>query len=655
MFNSLLRLWRSRGDVQQDLEANPNNDHFTRLPSAQRSRPNQPKLQLNTSMISIPIKRSPHSITGIEGHEAQWHTSPNGSTRSGPSNIAWLRHDPSRDEDQLPVRPPAARLGMVRHTAIPLSRSISSPASSQLQVYPARRLGMNPAHAGSTFSLRMDGQSHISTLYGDAYNYPLVKPLSPIAEQDYFSPESLRKTIQLPPDTSTSISPSVSSPAGSHSTRPSPVHSLPFITRPVNRSLSQSTHRSGRSTTSTVTPILPLPEARLQTSGPYTSQDGDAHPLRPGKSSNRLTTMPTIPAGSSEEYQIGNEAAESSYGGHEEAEDGSEGSESLRSFVTAGDTSPNQTVPPIAMDYGSTPSPLPVPAPVAQSQSYSKILPVEFTETDVSMIRSDGSSVQAYTRSPASVSSSFIRRRWDKDAGYPVGPGAFNLKPKRQCFYIDATPALWAFLLGFFFPVLWFVGGWHFTNFGEQPARLTLWEFYFNGAYWRELFCCGRGKLKWNDQLKESGSSETKKGKGKEREKPLRIRHPPPLPRWITEKLSTDVKKARLNDAKRSLRGISFGYPFVPRPVVCSSSSHSNATQAARRIMSVLSRPNRILDQFYGVRLKDVRGKREGPRRIFDPWIQRCRYAFCYAMVLFLCGLATAATTLIIFSLRDFR
>ncbi|KAJ3863622.1 hypothetical protein EV359DRAFT_42807 [Lentinula novae-zelandiae] len=480
---------------------------------------------------------------------------------------------------------------------------------------------MNPAHAGSTFSLRMDAQSHVSTLYGDAYNYPLVKPLSPIAEQDYFSPESLRKTIQLPPDTSIPISPSVSSPAGSHSTRdmvytgPSPVHSLPFITRPVNRSLSQSTHRSGRSTASTVTPIMPLPEARPQTIGPHTCQDGDAHPLRPGKSSNRLTTMPTIPAGSSEEYQIGNEAAESSYGGHEEAEDGSEGSESLRSFI----------------------------------------LPVEFTETDVSMIRSDGSSVQAYTRSPASASSSFIRRRWDKDAVYPVGPGAFNLKPKRQCFYIDATPALWTFWLGFFFPVLWFVGGWHFTNFGEQPARLTLWEFYFNGAYWRELFCCGRGKLKWNDQLTESESSEAKKGKGKEREKPPRIRHPPPLPRWITEKLSTDVKKARLNDAKRSLRGISFGYPFVPRPVVCSSSSHSNATQAARRIMSVLSRSNRFLDQFYGVRLRDVRGKREGPRRIFDPWIQRCRYAFCYAMVLFLCGLATAATTLIIFSLRDFR
>ncbi|KAJ3985532.1 hypothetical protein F5890DRAFT_1409317 [Lentinula detonsa] len=473
---------------------------------------------------------------------------------------------------------------------------------------------MNPAHTGSTYSLRtLTPSTHVSTLYGDAYDYPLVKPLSPIAEQDYFSPESLRKTIQLPADTSTSISTSVPSPAGSQSTHnckgPSPVHSLPFITRPVNRSLSQSTHRSGRSTTSTVAPSLPPS---------YPSQEGDGStPLRPGKTSG---VLPTILAGSSEEYQIGNEAAESSYGGEEEEmkEDMSEDTESLRSasFVTA----------------------------VAQSKSH-KIIPVEFTETDVSMIRSDGSSVQVYTRSPASASSSFIRRRWDKDAGYAAGSFTLNLKPKHHGFYADATPAFWAFWLGFFFPVLWFVGGWHFTNFGEQPERLTTWEFYFNGAYWRELFCCGRGKLRWHDD-----------DKGKEREKPPKIRHPPPLPRWITEKLSTDVKKARLNDAKRSLRGISFGYPFVPKPVACSPSPNSNATQlSVGRIISILSRPNRFLDHFHGVRLRDVHGKPEGPRRMFDPWIQRCRYAFCYAMVLFLCGLATAATTLIILSLRNFR
>ncbi|KAJ3779387.1 hypothetical protein FB446DRAFT_6406 [Lentinula raphanica] len=657
MLSSLIRtIWRSRGQHEQDdLEANINNDRFTRLPtsSAQRSRPNQPKLQLNTGMISPPIKRSPHSITGIEGHDfAQWHPSPNSSSRSGPSNIAWLRHDPSQNNVQQPTHPPAARLGMVRHTAIPLSRSISSPASSQPQINPARRLGMNLPHTGSTYSLRPVTTSHISTLYGDAYDYPLVKPLSPIAEQDYFSPESLRQTIQLPPDTSTSISTAVSSPAGSQSTRPSPVHSLPFITRPVNRSLSQSTHRSGRSTTSTAAPSLRL---SVQIPGPSLSPDGETStPLRSAKATSIL---PTIPAGNSEECQIGNEAAESSYGGEEASdEDEEEGTESQRSsasFVTAGDTSPSQAVPPNVVDFGSSPPDVAVPAPAAQSESH-RIIPLEFTETDVSMIRSDGSSVQAFARSPASASSSFIRRRWDKDAAYPAG--SLNLKTKRYCFYVEATPAFWAFWLGFFFPVLWFVGGWHFTNFGEQPERLTMWEFYFNGAYWRELFCCGRGKLRWDHDMQIENVS-AKKDKGKERERPSKVRHPPPLPRWITEKLSTDMKKARINDAKRSLKGISFGYPFVPRPM--SSLSHPTNSNTAwtvtRRVILVISRPNRFLDQFHGVRLRDVNGKREGPRRMFDPWIQRCRYAFCYAMVLFLCGLATAATTLIIFSLRDFR
>lgn len=163
--------------------------------------------------------------------------------------------------------------------------------------------------------------------------------------------------------------------------------------------------------------------------------------------------------------------------------------------------------------------------------------------------------------------------------------------------------------------------------------------------------------MRWDDTTGDEGNIECEvvtmgKGKEKEHSRSQKTRHPPPLPRWITEKQSTDVKKARLNDAKHSLRGISFGYPFVPRPVTYPSPAPSR--RAMRRIMLVLSKPNRFFDQFYGVKLKDVHGKHEGPRRIFDPWIQRCRYAFCYASLLLLAGLATASTCLVIFSLRDF-
>lgn len=423
------------------------------------------------------------------------------------------------------------------------------------------------------------------------------------------------------------------------------MHSIPFITRPLNRSLSQSTQRSGFSVVTPSSPVAASPS--------ITHQDGvgDDTPLRPRKSSNLLVAMPTIPAGSSEEYDNGNDPAESS-----------EDADSIRaeSFVTANEndheTSPT-AVP--AVVFPSSPPPPVTTAIVKPPPSYNSQFqphPVEFTNTEVSMIRSDGTSGTSLislppsstpTRSPASVSSSFIRRRWDKDALYPST--AFKLKAKRRCFCIDATPAFWAFWLGMFFPVLLFVGGWHFTHFGEQPERLTFWEFYFNAGYWKEVFCCRRAKVRIDD----GSGVTTGNGKGKEKEK--KRNKPPPLPRWITEKQSTDVKKARLNDAKRSLRGISFGYPFVPRPVVYSTPPSYPPNRACRRILSILSKPNRLLDQFYGVRLTNVRGKTEGPRRIFDPWIQRCRYAFCYSILLLLAGLGTATTCLIIFSLRDFR
>lgn len=80
---------------------------------------------------------------------------------------------------------------------------------------------MNLARAG--------GSTHSLRLYGDAYDYPLVKPLSPIAEQDYFSPDSLGQTIQLPPASAADTT-SAPSTARSHSIRDrTSVHLLHFV------------------------------------------------------------------------------------------------------------------------------------------------------------------------------------------------------------------------------------------------------------------------------------------------------------------------------------------------------------------------------------------------------------------------------------------
>lgn len=217
-----------------------------------------------------------------------------------------------------------------------------------------------------------------------------------------------------------------------------------------------------------------------------------------------------------------------------------------------------------------------------------------------------------------------------------------TFRAKRQ--WMSYTPAFWAFWLGFVCPFLWLIGGWHFTRFGEQPPRLTFWEFYFNARYWKEKFCMGKRRKKQTDGTVAGAEDATKQ------------QHR--LPRWVTEKQSSDDGRMRLQDPKRSLRGISFGYPFIPRPVSVRRSIVQTevwCTRATKRIASVLEKPNRLFDHCYGVKLKEVRGRPESRRRIFDPWIQRCRYAFCYALILLCVGLCSACTYLIVFNTRQLR
>ena len=130
----------------------------------------------------------------------------------------------------------------------------------------------------------------------------------------------------------------------------------------------------------------------------------------------------------------------------------------------------------------------------------------------------------------------------------------------------------------------------------------------------------------------------------------------PALPRWVAEKQSTDDGRMRLNDPKRSLKGILFGYPFISRPPSSSQGSTlsssstppgSSSLSVTRRVLNWIEKPNRILDQLYGVKLREVRGRPESGRRMFDPWIQRCRYAFCWIMLVVAIGLCTASVYLI--------
>jgi hypothetical protein len=181
-----------------------------------------------------------------------------------------------------------------------------------------------------------------------------------------------------------------------------------------------------------------------------------------------------------------------------------------------------------------------------------------------------------------------------------------------------------------------------------MPPKYTIWEWFFWKRRWspRRWFKAMRQGLlaffrpRPKRRLRRANSSVSN---GNARAGKVY----PALPRWVAEKQSTDDGRMRLNDPKRSLRGIQFGYPFIPRY----GSGHYTSPSFGR----IFTAPNRILDQLYGVQLREVRGRPETGRRMLDPWIQRCRYAFCYALLLLAIGLCTASVYLIIVNTRNFR
>ncbi|KAJ7507246.1 hypothetical protein B0H11DRAFT_196556 [Mycena galericulata] len=183
-----------------------------------------------------------------------------------------------------------------------------------------------------------------------------------------------------------------------------------------------------------------------------------------------------------------------------------------------------------------------------------------------------------------------------------------SLRLKRQHFAF-ATPAFCAFWLGFLFPPLWWVGGWYFTLFAETPPQRTLWEHYVADTRWWAVLTCGCGRGCW------CGPGRRKKAGGAASPpKPLL------LPRWV-----------RAHNATASLKGISYYYPFVSRPAP-GEPGHVTTGPPPRGFR----RLHRLFDELTHSRLARVKLDRESPRRIIDPWIERCRRALCYWCLVFL-------------------
>ncbi|KAG5644681.1 hypothetical protein DXG03_007981 [Asterophora parasitica] len=653
-------------------------------------------LQLvSTANISNPIPRSsPSSLTGFDvsderGAPGQWqyqyqyqpyqvrHPQPS-PTRPRPSSVAWVdpseehsyevdadQHPPAFPTPNYPRLAPPAVIRLPSQTKLrPIARSVSlsptppahssspdSPSSSSSFSAPSSqhekwhlKLNTNSMFSQSSHSLRLDRDSRLlhnataNDVYGSAYSYPLAKQLSPIVEQDYFSPTSLRGSTPFlgrsgsatHNASAVSVAFSVSnpgtnpSPGGSQTSeiaRPSPSYSTPqpFVTRQLNRTISQTSSRTHVSTSSSIparppsrsastTPAEPptIPPLNLTPPfpGPHPSREGP--PLRPRRSV--IDPMPTI-AGSSE-------SAADDESEIEEGDYGEDDLESLHaeSFVTASGVPPAASIGSIHSMHDNDYS-----TDIERGDIHMDIADVSqatVNSGDIPFTPTAGTLPSAHSGEP-SITTERILQRWERDAGFGSGSAVVTFRTKRH-WLASTTPAFWAFWLGFICPFLWFVGGWHFTHLGEQPPKLSVWEFYF------ARLCC-RGK-----RLKDTSHG----AKGKEPQGQARQAR---LPRWVTEKQSSDDGRMRVQDPKRSLRGISFGYPFVPRrrPSVdgVGQPQHVWRTRVIRRIGSILETPNRLFDYFYGVRLREVRGRPESVRRVFDPWIQRCRYAFCYALI----------------------
>ena len=283
-----------------------------------------------------------------------------------------------------------------------------------------------------------------------------------------------------------------------------------------------------------------------------------------------------------------------------------------------------------------------------------------------------------YSQPPSTTGAdSFIARRWERavemSSSPMVSPTRLRTKNHHRVWSVtesdwttSLSPAMWSFWLGFFFPVLWLIGGWHFSNCGEQPPKYTFWEWYFWSRRWRWSLLKQRVRRAFGCMTEEELDEESRVTPMPQKRRHRKTNSTsnsssrtgkvyPPLPRWVAEKQSTDDGRAKLNDMKRSLKGISFGYPFVSRlpDSQVSSAAGSQHQSSKSTIWNILCLPNRALDQLYGVKITEICGRPESGRRMIDPWIQRCRYALCYALMLLAAGLCTASAYLIIRNTRQ--
>ncbi|KII91741.1 hypothetical protein PLICRDRAFT_38578 [Plicaturopsis crispa FD-325 SS-3] len=369
-------------------------------------------------LASLPLPGS-SSASGPRAHSDKVSVTIEHIVRSEPSHVDW-RAPTSYGRD--------------------LTRSVSSPSPTTRSKV-RRHTSLRSTHSLRHYSPTVDGQH-------------TPPPLSPIVEQDYLSPE--RRSIPLPvePVVRTEHNSVLDEADHPFVTRPSPVYTT-FLSRPLNRSISQSSSLSHLSTASirTAPPVLPAIDLRPQFPGP-----GCPPPKTPPLRTPRVAvTLPVIEGTSDED------------------EDFDTSSNRAESFTTArsshspplGDMSPpgidaESVGWDISAEYGASP-----PVPSYQDECHpadeeSSILPTPSQSVhDIGL-------ASPYSR--ASTSSSFVDKRWMEGASFGGPPIVLAKKKAWQTRLSGVNAACLLFWLGFIAPWCWLIGGWLVNTHGHTQA-----------------------------------------------------------------------------------------------------------------------------------------------------------------------------------------
>lgn len=381
---------------------------------------------------------------------------------SGPPNISWIS-DPSR----LTHAASAPIIG--RSASSPLARAAQTPSPSPIQ----GRTYSTHLQARSTHSLRLDYRrvSPISTAN------PFVTPpqsLSPIREQ---------RSPELRPVRLTPISPTrevdVTEDFGARNSPAASYHSSSyFISRPLKRSISQSSANTFGSSVSAVAPSIPPVDLRPPFSVPYTARSGPlptiAASVHRGSeedgdrdSTASFVTAPTVYTYASSTPSLLTRADKE---GEDEEDDigtvrdrhSGQRNSAVRSSVVSSDPQRglyhlSLVAQPSTTSFQS--SLLRPPSPRHHSSSLRAPSPTPSAQTGT------GRSV---TEDP-SRSSLFIDKRWHdcKDASYSsthveIAP------PLAKCNSLERRAPRMLFYLGFVLgPWCWLIGGWLLESYGD--------------------------------------------------------------------------------------------------------------------------------------------------------------------------------------------